>query len=759
MSAPARHGPWSFRPCPDRGRDTDFPGSKPTVFPADRPWLIVGLMVMVAVAVLAILGDPWAAGLVAGCLLGSLGSGVERQKVVASLELDGEGRPRHFLLRLGHESTVLEPGHTWNQIDHFKWVTRGIIEPPQSFAVHADGSVDLNGVAFAITDPESAAALSEKINQHHTSTGPTRPKGATRTLQPAPSDRVTFKVRLDPLGHLLVSAARGADRVETGLRGLGHLSVDGWMSRPAKLHVDPLQRYVEIDEVRFDCTPEGAVKLEAALNARYAPAPGAVDKVAIEIRENPAAATGFDIHFWTVRAGTRFEIKGHLSQDKLDILQDHDKCDLLQPGIILRLSPPYLYIRRRRPDGGEERVSAFPDVKYRAISAPELQRLLNHPLIRQRTASAAEPEAATGHLPSDLARIEVTRHPSNSRQLWLELIRLEGSILTRVLTHHNFSDLVQQGIFRPDWELHLGIDQGELRVRPGETAPWESLRLEVSSPDDDLRRAGDLLTRALKEPVPATPTPKEPKPSSTLVPPAESQPPAALPPRIDAPPRPMPSATVAMPSPPPGPKASPPAAEVPRPDFANPPPAAPAAPAAPADDGFAEVDPHHAHESVFRQLIARFGIPVQDLLLDLPRVFTNRRFEVLDFTGAEIESVLQLRSDRFYGFYLTHLGADRVDLVYACRGTHIEWGTDKCVLQPTVGSESHEFRGAALRGLAQDANQHFVFLVDPRYREWVKPHEKACAEALAHFLTVDEWRAKAADYPLLWPARATDSAG
>jgi hypothetical protein len=135
----------------------------------------------------------------------------------------------------------------------------------------------------------------------------------------------------------------------------------------------------------------------------------------------------------------------------------------------------------------------------------------------------------------------------------------------------------------------------------------------------------------------------------------------------------------------------------------------------------------------------------------LPRVFTDRRFEVLDFNGEEIVSVLQLRTSHFYGFYLTHLGADAVELVYACHGTHLEWGHHKCAVQPQAGAETAEFRGPALLGLAQNADHHFVFVVDPRFREWIQPHEKACHEAYAHFITPDVWARQTGDFPLIWP--------
>ncbi|MCC7377623.1 MAG: hypothetical protein IT581_23380 [Verrucomicrobiales bacterium] len=563
-----------------------------------------------------------ALALVAGTLLGMTSTRGQGQRISVAVESDLGGTPRGFVLSLGSEQTRLEHGRTWTQLDHFKWVTRGIIESPQSFAVHPDGTVDLNGETFHPGSPEAALALEDQINRRHAATvaAPTRTAPSATHQGPA-SNRVEYQVRLDPLGHFLVSARRGSEKVETGARGLEHLIIDGWMLRPKHFHLDPLQRHLEIDDARFECTPEGAAQLAALLNERYAPAPGTFASAAIEIRENAAAATGFDIHFWIVRAGTRFEIKGHLGQDKLDILQDHDRCDLLNPQVILRLSPPFLYLRRRRPDGGEESIPGLPDIKYRSITAAELQRILNHPLIRR---DGGGPEIPV--------------------------------------------------------------------------VPTEPIAPPSPAPAPPVLRPN---------PPPATPI--------SDAPPAKKPPPQANP--------------VAIPQNPPPPRVF--ASEIER--------------------LFANKSPGEVNQGIFRRLTERLSVPVQDVRLSLPRVFEDRRFEILDFNGTEITSVLQLRSEDFYGFYLTHLGPARIDFVYACHGTHIEWGIDRCVVQSTAGAETAEFHADALVGLAQNAANHFVFLVEPAYKAWIKSREADCAAAYAHFLDLTEWARRREEFPLIWP--------
>lgn len=742
---------------------TTFPTRFPTsrnYRPGSGPWwlfaLLVGVTAFLALASVVAHADfPGAWLLVAGCLAGTVLTDAPRPRVTASVETGLDGKPNGFALTLGDERTLLEPGKTWVQTDHHKWVTRGIIEPPQSFGVRPDGSVDLNGEHFDPSSPDAVPTLTEQINKRHLPTSAEKPKPvATRKSPAARSGRVEYRVHLDPLGHLLITATRGAESTETGLRGLTHLAAEGWLRRPGQFHLDPLQRYVEIDGERFECNQAGAEALGALLNSRYVPPVSAASGQAIEVRENAASSTGFDIHFWIHRAGTRFEIKGHLSQDKLDILQDHDRCDLIQPGVILRLSPPFLYLRRRRPDGIEEPLPGLPDVKYRGMPAADLQRILNHPLIRKQGAPATTGEESSDEgLPSDIAEIRVTRHAADHRQLWLDLVRLNGGQLTRALTRHNLDELAGQGLFRPGEAVSMSIDNLELHVQSESSGAHERLRLDATTADDELQRAGHLLTAALRKPTPVARTVNAPESDSEVaIPPPTPPPPlSSPPPRSTQPPSPsIPVAEAARrPSPPPPP---------PKPSPSSP----------PSDRGeeddlddatrarFADTDPQHVSIGVFEQLAHRVGWPVQDLLLSLPRVFSDRRFQVLPFGDGEVRSVLELRSETFYGFYLTHLGPANIDLVYACRGTHIEWGLTKCVLQPGVGAESVEFRGPALRGLAQDARNDFVFLVTPKYLAWVQPYAKACAEACAHFLTVGEWARRRTEFPLIWPVAPSD---
>lgn len=157
--------------------------------------------------------------------------------------------------------------------------------------------------------------------------------------------------------------------------------------------------------------------------------------------------------------------------------------------------------------------------------------------------------------------------------------------------------------------------------------------------------------------------------------------------------------------------------------------------------------------AVFEQLAACLGMPIQDVLLSLPRAFENRRFQVLSFSHPEIQSILDLRSEGFYGFYLTHVNEQTVLLVYACKGRHIEWGPDRCLLQSAVSAEPNEFKHQALLGLAQDPEGHFAFIVTPAYAEWAKAFAPAYRDVCARFVTPGEVALAADQFTMIWPER------
>jgi hypothetical protein len=726
--------------------------------------------------------------------------GGQERRIKALKQHDHTGERAVFALELGDEKVTLDPGKAWIKVDQYKWVTRGLMEPPQSFHIQPNGTVEINGEKITLDDPEGIAKLEYEINKRRTvpivSKTTAAPATGVQTNRPAAAQaqrKVQFKVRIDHLGHMMIECKRGAEQVETGLRGFHSMIQSGFILSPQSLHIDPLQRAIEIDGIRYECSEAGARQLEETLNSKYAPTLKAEGEDTIEIKENPASATGFDIQFATVQAGFRLEVKGHLSQEKLDLLQDPLRCDLLQRDVALRLSPPHLLIRRKRIDGGEERIPEIPDVHYRRISALELERIFNHPLIRRSTGhNIPATTHPTGYTDPDLIELRLVRNPQNNLQLVIECItnaRVAPEPI--VFTHHNLANLARRGVFQPHLEVTLSLDDQRLTVLDRETGQADTLVLNSPITEEALARASRMLTAALKSPA-TQPTERQPASvhSSTPAPAADqrdSKPPAppseVEPSQVLAPATALaePSASTRnetapashdaecvadRPAPPTAPEEAAAAGTVspptqtqetsrdPVPSIIEPQPQPAQSESSPDEAllvAFAETDPIRINIEVFRGLSARLGLTAQEVRLSLPRVFENRRFEVISFSHAEIVSVLELRSEDFFGFYLSHVNNHNILLVYGCKGKHIEWGAGRCLLEASVSAEPNEFRGSGLLGMAQDTNDHFVFVVRPEFKQWVAPHEKQYEEIYAHFVTPRDLAAHRAEYVLIWP--------
>jgi hypothetical protein len=714
------------------------------------------------------------------------------EHITVALQQANAGQPAGFALTLAGETVRLVPGKSWSQTDHFKWVTRGLIEAPQSFHVLPDGSVDLNGENFRISDPQAVSRLEGELNKRHPAPGAALVASAAALAKPPPrtenaTGRVTFRVRLDRFGHLMIEHARGEERLETGLRGIEGLIVNGLMARPQFLHVDPLLRHVELDDLRFEATPAGAAELEQVLNARYA-AQVQAGHAAIAIHENPASATGFDIRFMTVRAGARFEVKGHLSQQVLDVLQDPVKSGLLHPGVVLRLSPPHLLARRRRSDGGEESLPGLADMDYRHTTAAALEAFFNHPLLcRDAGPDGVAPAAAAFEPVLDpVVALEITRQAQIRHSLWLDSVTRSGQRLGRALTHQNVVALQHSGVFEAHLDVTLSLDGKTLAVLDTSSGVEQQFTVDLQSSEAQLREASRVLTAALKPPPPKPPA-KAPPPAAAPTPPPSLRPPPAAASSVGtthhqpAPATPA-AAAVAHIQPSvhagrhePATRPRDPAAiaardhgrlpQAPSSDPAGkagqaaPPPAVPEPDRVP--EGlrldaavlglFRETDARRVGPAVFEGLAALLGLAEQDILLSLPRVFADRRFRILSFTHPEVRSVLELRSEDFHGFYLSLISERRIDFVYACRGTHLEWGPDKCVVQATAMAEAQEYLGSGLLGLVRRGSADFYFVVDPSYREWAQRYEATSHNVGAYFITVAELAGRASEFEFVWP--------
>jgi hypothetical protein len=275
--------------------------------------------------------------------------------------------------------------------------------------------------------------------------------------------------------------------------------------------------------------------------------------------------------------------------------------------------------------------------------------------------------------------------------------------------------------------------------------------IDTHSSDEDLLKAGRLLTSALKPPPARLAEPAHPSPPFRAKPVGVDQTP-----KIETPISDQPKAAIQAAAPAPveaaetiKPAEIQSALQAPEPAPVAPPPLPGINPALAAL--FHETDALVINGEIFRHLGLHFGIKVQDVRLSLPCVFENRRFEIINFEHRDIDSVMELRGDGFYGFYLSHVNERKILLVFACNGAHLEWGPEKCMLQPSVKAEPDEYKGSALLGFAQDHSDQFVFVVQPAFKEWIKPHEINYAAELVHFVTVAELEAAAGRFTLVWP--------
>jgi hypothetical protein len=159
------------------------------------------------------------------------------------------------------------------------------------------------------------------------------------------------------------------------------------------------------------------------------------------------------------------------------------------------------------------------------------------------------------------------------------------------------------------------------------------------------------------------------------------------------------------------------------------------------------------NRGIFRRLRAHFGVDVQEARFSLPRIFEDRRFEIINFCEGEVESLMELRGGDFCGLYLSHVNEQKQVLGYACNGAHLEWGPDWCVFQPSADKEAEKYPASALLGLALNRNEEVVFVVQRAFKEWIKPREKAYNDLLIHFMVIAELAAAPAEYNLIWPEK------
>jgi hypothetical protein len=144
-----------------------------------------------------------------------------------------------------------------------------------------------------------------------------------------------------------------------------------------------------------------------------------------------------------------------------------------------------------------------PDLEYLRATAPQLQQVFNHPLVRRTAAGGVAPpvnilEAVTG-----FSELRLIRNPKNHLLLWLDCVPAKGGPAEgKAFTHHNVAELQHRGVFASSLDVSLSLNHRRLSILNTQTRQEESLEVDAESGDDLLARASQMLTTALKSRAP-----------------------------------------------------------------------------------------------------------------------------------------------------------------------------------------------------------------------------------------------------------------
>lgn len=322
-----------------------------------------------------------------------------------------------FTLTLGEETIELWPLRNWGQLDVYKWRVRGKLPGTPAGLEIANDHVRMAGETVSTKDPEGIVKLQKLFNEwlalERDSAQLSRQKSQPKPVSPAHSPSVAtephspkFHVELDKESQVHIKCVQGKETLATiGLNPSGFTSLvnQGLMHKPHALKVGALHDWVELDGVLFSFEKgrNDATLLEKALNERYLSAAALGQGKDIVISPNAASSTGFDIQFPAKLGGVRQIRKHPLNEETIELLQDPDKCGLLQKGTVIKVSRPNFIFKRKTPDGGERYFEKSPEttvsvtdddgqvrhidlsqpVNYLRLSALELTAVFNHPSI------------------------------------------------------------------------------------------------------------------------------------------------------------------------------------------------------------------------------------------------------------------------------------------------------------------------------------------------------------------------------------------
>jgi len=341
-------------------------------------------------------------------------------------------------MSLGEETIELLPFKNWGQLDLFKWTVQGKLPAsPAGLEVTPD-HVKIAGETIAITDAEGCEKLEKAFNDwltieiknlQSTRGGPRRKPASVNesAAQKTQPQMMHFRVGVDKRGQVHIDCLQGAEMVASiGLSrsGFSALFNQGLMRKPHALEVGALHDWLELDGelFSFEHGNNDSEKLQAALNTKYLPLATAGSGKDVLVFANAASPTGFDVQFPVTLGGVLENRRRTLNEAALDLLQEPVRCGLLQPGLIIKLSPPTFIFKQKTPDGGEtylakdarntvriplddgrERfIDLSQPVNYSKLTVMELAAVLNHPAVNRHATAQAE-QASSAIAPTHTA--------------------------------------------------------------------------------------------------------------------------------------------------------------------------------------------------------------------------------------------------------------------------------------------------------------------------------------------------------------------
>jgi hypothetical protein len=218
----------------------------------------------------------------------------------------------------------------------------------------------------------------------------------SKNTAPQPEQpRLHFDVEMDKIGQVHIRCIAGKETVATiGLTVAGFQSLvnQRLLRKPDSLKVGVLHDWVELEGVVYSFQNENndGTKLARALNENFLAASALHHGESVVVFENAANATGLELQFAARVGGLPDHQRRALDQATLELLQDPDRCGLLQPGIVVKFAPPYVTFKRRTADGGEEYLCREPQNQLRVRDANGNEKLidLSQPLDYMRLSAA-----------------------------------------------------------------------------------------------------------------------------------------------------------------------------------------------------------------------------------------------------------------------------------------------------------------------------------------------------------------------------------